>query len=214
MSIVVTETASPATAAPASPEQLEAKSQIDVMQKRLNDQGAMLQKVISQNETMLKQFTDLKPASSAKVGESEETDKPLTGVAALKAATEKYNAMMDSARQKTIRSTVVSAMVEGGVPEQLARKISDAMQKEAKFSVNEDTEEVMAEDGSGIRSASEFVKIMLQRDDWRLLIPAKAGAKPLPKGAAAPAQGAGVLLQPNQDGVYDGAAVRAAAGMT
>jgi hypothetical protein len=194
----------PAQASPTQEQHQEQKSRLDVMQKRLNDLGDM----------MVKRLDALKPASSANAGETGVAPKKLEGAAALEEAINKAQALQEKATQKAIRASIVSAMVSSGVEEGLARKTLVAMQQEAKFSVNEDTDEVFAEDTSGTRKAGDFVKIILQRDDWRGLITQKVGAKPVSRGGTAPAQSGMGTLQPGENGIWDAGAIRSAAGIS
>lgn len=111
----------------------------------------------------------------------------------------------ERANQKTIKTSIMSAMVQAGIPEASAKKLLPSMLAETQYEVGED-DEVMAQDGEDKRKAPDFVKAVLLRDDWRGFIPAK---KAPDKGSGRPPPVAPALA-PNEFGVYSAKAAQKA----
>ena len=172
-------------------------STVEMLTKRVNDLGRII-------DRMTKQFP-------AKV-EDAAPPKPGDKLAALEESLKRLEGARDKNQKHAVRSAIMSAMVEtAGFDQSAAGKLADAMQREAEFVVDEESGEVYAASDAGRRTVKDVVAMVFQRDDWRGLIPAKSGAKPLPKnGQIAPGH---TEVRADAQGVFSGTQIRTALGI-
>lgn len=163
----------------------------DKVIKRLNDQSRLI-------SSLMKEIKEIKSTKSESVQQQ-----PLKGTAALEALEQRLVERENKANERTIRATILSALTSNGINEQAAKKLVPAMINEVKFEVDDD-DEVIAVTDDERRPASDFVKAILLRDDWRAVLPQKKGpSKGDGKPIAVPSTPA-----PNEHGVYSANAMR------
>jgi hypothetical protein len=188
--------------APASSSPAGELSVMEAMQNRLNGIGQVIDSMQARLQTIV-------AAPSARA-EGKQPPAKLEGAAGLEALQREIQEQKAEAHAMMINASILSAMMQAGSPEHLARKTLDSMRAEGKYEVSK-TGEVAVTSGDRTWKVTEFVSAIMLRDDWQGLIPAKPGAKPLPKGKGGVPETQG-NIQPNENGAYSVSAVLGAAG--
>lgn len=171
----------------------EAKDQlIEKLQSRINDQSkiiASLQKEFKNINTKLETFSP---------PPQQQQTPPPTQSEAMLALEKKAIEREQRASQKSIKSAVVSAMIDHGMSHEAAKKLLPAMLAETEFEIDED-DAVLAKEGESKTPADVFVKAVLLRDDWRVLLPQKKAPE---KSKGKPAPVASPIAPVNDHGVF------------
>ena len=188
--------ANPATSSPAGD-----PSVMEAMQNRLNGIGQVIDSIQARLQSIV-------AAPSARADDKKPAK--LEGAAGLEALQREIQEQKAEAHAMMINASILSAMMQAGAPEHLARKTLDSMRAEGKYEVSK-TGEVTVASSDRSWKVADFVSAIMLRDDWQGLIPAKPGAKPLPKGKGGAPETQRVI-QPNENGAFSAASVLSAAG--